>query len=346
MKVKLKIRSVLAASVGVVALLGSACGVAAPEEAASFDGRSIPTSIVDALATDEAFAALIGFQVSESDAVVAGTTARSVLDFLLQSEALSSVARDQGIDVEPDESALAATIEDLQTQGYEFGLDDLSSEAVELLSRFVVLDRAIGEAGRGYGTPTEADLRFTYEALEESGRWERTCVTMIGGPPELAGDAIDAVRSGVPLAEVPDEVEGIQLAVDAGVQCATGTDLATLPGDLAAEVAEAETDGLVGPIDVEGSSQPLAVIFTVSERGTQSFAEAREELEAVVVPSILAVRTARNAEVNPRYGGPVELELVQGQPDPTTGQPGAPSLAARVSRPQAPEASQDALLGP
>lgn len=343
---KVKIRSVLAVSVGVVALVASACGVAAPEEAASLDGRSIPTSVVDALATDEAFAALIGFQVSESDAVVAGTTARSVLDFLLQGEALSMAAREQGLEVEPDRSALAATIEGLQSQGYEFGLDDLSSEAVEVLSRFVIADRAIAEAGKGFGTPNEDDLRFTYDALADSGRWERTCVTMIGGPPEQAASAIDAVRSGTPLAEVPDEVEGIQLAIDAEVQCATGADLATLPGDLATEVAEAEIGEITGPVDVEGGSQPLAVVFTVSERATLSFAEATEELDAVVAPSLLAVRTARNAEVNPRYGGPVELGLVQGQADPTTGQPGSPSLVARVSRPKAPESPQDTLPGP
>lgn len=341
-----KLRIVLAASLGVVALVGSACGVAAPEEAASLDGRSIPASVVDALATDEAFAALIGFQVSESDAVVPGATARSVIDFLLQGEALASVARDQGLDVEPDESAVAATIEGLGAQGYEFGVDDLSSEALEVLSRFVVADRAVLEAGQGYGSTTEADLRFAYEALEESGRWERTCVTMVGGPPESADDAMDALGSGTPLAELPDEVEGIQLAIDAEVMCATGADLATLPGDLAAEVDDAETGEMVGPIDVDESSQPLVVIFTVSERGTQSFAEAREELEAVVGPSLLAVRTARLAEVNPRYGGPVELELVQGQTDPTTGQPGQPSLVARVSRPQAPEPPQATLLGP
>lgn len=346
MKVKVKFWSVLVVSVCVVALVGSACGVAAPESAASLDGRSIPASVVDALATDEAFAALIGFQVSDNDAVLDGSGARSVLDFLLQAEALVAFAEDQGLDTDPDEAALNQTIEGLKAQGYTFGVDDLSSEARDVLSRVVVADSAISQAGEGYGTPTEADLRFTYEALEESGRWERTCVTMVGGPPDLASDAIDAVRSGTPLAEVPDEVQGIQLAVDAEVQCANGADLATLPGDLAADVAEAETGELIGPIDVEGGSQPLAVIFKVTERGTQSFAEATKELEAVVGPSLLAVRTARNAEVNPRYGGPVELALVQGQPDPTTGRSGAPSLVARVSRPQAPEAPKDVLLGP
>lgn len=335
---KVNLRAALVASVGVVSLVAGACGVAAPEEAASLDGRSVSTSTVDALATDEAFAALLGFQVSDSDAVVAGATARSVLDFLLQGEALAAAAREQGLDVEPDDSAVAETIDGLRAQGYQFGVDDLSAEAKQVLSRFLAADKALGEAGQGYGTPTDSDLRFVYDALEESGRWERTCVTMVGGPPEAAEDALDAIESGTPLAQVPDEVPEMQLAVDSEVQCATGADLATLPGDLATEVADAPLDEVVGPVEVTGVNQPLVVIFTVSERGDQSFGDAREEMRAVVDASMLAVHTARNAVVNPRYGGPVELELVQGQMDPSTGQQSPPSLVARVSRPQAPEA--------
>lgn len=336
---KVRIRTALAVSVGVVAVTAGACGVAAPEEAASFDGNSIPASTVDALVTDDAFAALLGFEVSESDAVAAGASARSVLDFLLQGEALESAAREQGLDVEPDDSVVAETIQGLQAQGYEFDVDDLSVEAMEVLSRFLAADQALGEAGQGYGTPTEADLRFAYDALEESGRWERTCVTMIGGPPEAVEEALSAIESGTPLAEVPEEVTDMQLAVDSEVQCATGADLATLPGDLATEVADAPIGEVVGPVEVTGANQPLVVIFTVSERGAQSFEDAHDELEAVVVPSMLAVHTARDADVNPRYGGPVELEFVQGQMDPSTGQQGSPALVARVSRPQAPEVS-------
>lgn len=339
-----KPRVLLAASVGLVVLVAGSCGVAAPEEAAQIDGRSIPASVVDALSTDEAFAALLGFQASESEAVLPGSTARSVLDFLLQGEALWIAAQGMGLDPQPDESAAAATIEGLQAQGYTFGIDDLSPEAVEVLSRFVVADRALAEAGQDFGSVSEGDLRFAYDALDSSGQWDQTCVTMVGGAPELAEDALAATRAGVPLADLPEEVEGIQLAVDSEVRCATGADLATLPGDLAAEVEDAEIGELVGPMEVAGSSQPLAVLFVVSDRGTRDFEDARAELEAIVGPSLLAVRTARDTEVNPRYGGPVELELVQGQPGPT-GEPGAPSLAARVSRPEAPGEVSDVLAG-
>ena len=339
-KAKVTLRYALVASVGAIALVGGACGVASQEQAASLYGRSVSTATVDALSTDEAFATLVGFEVSESDAVLPGTTARSVLDFLLQGAALEQVAEDQGLDVEPDDSALAAMLEDLKTQGYTFGADDLSPEARDVLSRFLAVDRAVSEAGKGYGRPTEEDLRFAYEALEESGRWRQTCVTMIGGPPEAAEQALQLIESGTPVAKVPEEISDMQLAVDAEVQCATDADLGTLPGDLATQVADAPLDEMVGPVEVTGLNQPLAVIFSVSKREVQSFEAAREGLESIMGPSILAVRTARDAEVNPRYGGPVELTLTQGQTDPTTGQQTQPTLVARVSRPQAPQTSE------
>ncbi len=316
-------------------LVATSCGVAASPDAAEIDGRSIPASTVDALATDEAFAALVGFQVSDSDAVLVGSTARGILDFLLQGEALGLIAEDQGLDAAADEALLAETIDGMAAQGYAFGLEDLSEEAHDVLARFVAADRAVAAGGADFGTADEEDLRFAYEALEDSGLWERTCVTMVGGDPALAREAAAALEDGAALVDLPEEVEGIQLAVDAEVQCATGADLGTLPGDLPDAVGEALEGELVGPVEVEGAGQPLTVFFEVDSRETLGFDEARGELEPLVEQSLLAVRIARDTEVNPRYGGPVELEVVQGQVDPT-GQ-ALPALAARVSRPVAPD---------
>ncbi len=333
-----KFRFVLAAALGAVALVAGSCGVAAPNAAASLDGHDIPASTVDALATDEAFTALVGLQASDSEAVVPGDTARPVLDFLLQEEALWQFAKGKGLDLKPDESLLADTIEGLKQQGYQFAMSDLSPEARDVLSRAVVADRAISGSGGSvdFGDPTDADLRFTYDSLKDSGRWEKTCVTMVAAPPELGKDIVAAVEGGTELAKVPDQVEGSQLAVDAESQCASGADLATLPPELAAAVTDAAVDELVGPLEVSGASQPLSVVFEVSGRETDSFEDANAELTALVGPSLLAVRTARDAEVNPRYGGPVELAVVTGQ-TAANGQAAPPSLAARVSRPQAPE---------
>lgn len=325
------------ACAALIGVLASSCGVAGPSDAAEIEGRGIPAETVDALAADEAFAALVGFNVSDSDAVIVGSTARGVLDFLLQGEALALLAEDQGLDVSADDALLAETIQGMTAQGYGYELGDLSPEAREVLARFVAADRAVAEAGADFGEPTEDDLRFAYDELEDSGRWERTCVTMVGGSPELADRALESLDAGSELLDLPEEVEGIQVAVDSEVQCATGSDLATLPGGLAERIEEAPRGELVGPVEVEDVGQPLVVFFEVDERRSVDFEEAREELAALVGQSLLAVRIARNTEVNPRYGAPVGLEVVQGQQSPT-GQPGLPVLAARVSRPAAPAA--------
>ncbi|MEZ5267316.1 MAG: hypothetical protein R2789_01680 [Microthrixaceae bacterium] len=71
-------------------------------------------------------------------------------------------------------------------------------------------------------------LRFAYDSTAESGRWERTCLDMVGGPPEVAQDASSALDGGSEVLDLPDEVPGIQLALDSTQQCATGADLAGL----------------------------------------------------------------------------------------------------------------------
>lgn len=340
----MELRSFLAASVVLIALVGASCGVAAPDAAATIDGRSIPAELVDRLSADEAFASLIGFQASDSEAVLSGSSARSVIDFLLRGETLAAFAEREGIDVEPDEDGLEATLDQLRQSGYSVKMEDLSSEAREVLSRFVAMDAALARAGGDLGQPSEADLRYAYRELAPTGTWEgRTCVTMIGGPPDAIEEAVDLADSGTALTDIPGEVDDIQVGLDAAVQCYSDAQLETLPGGLAADVSGAGIDELTGPIDVESPNGPLSVVFEVSYRGKLGFEQARGELETLVASSALAVRTARLAEVNPRYGGPVELQLVPGQVNPTTGQSGPPSLVAQVSRPQAPGAAPEVL---
>jgi hypothetical protein len=323
-------RSLTAVAVA-VALAGASCGVASDDVAATYEGAEIQTATVDALASDAAFAELFGFQIGQSTAVVESVTARTVLDFLLQGQALMIEARDQGLDVRPDQAALAATVEGLQQQGYSYALEDLSDEARAVLSRFVVADQLLAESGGSVGSPTRADLRFVYDETQSSGRWERTCLTMVAAL-ATEGDAMaDAIADGVDLAEIPGVVPEAQVALDPQQACATAADLAGLPPGLAAEVESAEIGLMVGPVEVEQpEGPPLVVFFEVESTEKVDFDSALEELEAEVAQSLLAVRVARFAEVNPRYGDGVGLESAASET-------GESALVARVQRPQAPQ---------
>ncbi len=321
----------LTAVAATLALVGVSCGVAADDIAATYQGSEIPTATVDALSGDAAFAELFGFQVGETTSVVDSATARTVLDFLLEGEALVAAAHDQGLDVRPDETQLATTIQGLQEQGYSYALEDLSDEARAVLAEFVVADQLLAQAGADVGSPTRADLEFVYEATEASGRWDRTCLTMVAA---LAsdGDAMEmALDEGIELARLPEVVPQAQVALDSAQACSTAADLAGLPPQLAAEVESAATGRLIGPIEVEqADGPPLAVFFEIESTETVDLESALEELEAEVSQSMLAVRLARFAEVNPRYGDGMGLESASSQS-------GQNALVARVQRPQAPE---------
>ncbi len=327
----------LGAGVASLLLVASACGVADPDVAASFGDEDIAASTVDALMTDEAFAELLGYPVSDSEALIDGDTTRSVLDWMIEGAALAALAEEAGVEVEPDEAALAATIEEFRAQGYGFTIEDLGDEAREVLALRLATEEALAGAVEVF-EPTEDDVVFAFEAIGESGRWSETCLDMVGGEPDLAGAARSAIDEGFSVLDLTDEVPGMQLALESSQQCATGADLATLPPELAEQVADAPIGEVVGPVEVSQGGQTVVVVFVVESRNDLGFEDVREELTAEVAQSLLAVRIARGAEVNPRYGAGVELELVQGAADPT-GVPSAPVLAARVARPEAPGGS-------
>ncbi|MCP4435657.1 MAG: hypothetical protein GY812_09215 [Actinomycetia bacterium] len=314
--------------VAAMALVASSCGVAANDVAASLNGSDISTDSVDALAADEAFSQLFGFQVGTADSsVVSASTARTVLDFLLEGEALIQAAEESGLTVEADDTMLTETITGLQQQGYAFGVADLSDEARDFLSRFVVADRIVATTGGNLGEPTEADLRFVYGETADSGRWERTCLTLVAALADDAEAVADVLEDGAELIEVPDSVTDAQVAIDPSQACATAVDLAQLPPVLVDSIGGAEAGVVVGPIEVEqGGGPALVAYYEVESVERVDFESARSELEAEVAQSYLAVQIARGTEVNPRYGDGVALEAAQSQT-------GAPALVARVQRP-------------
>lgn len=326
--------AVLSLVVG-ASLLAGACGLAANDVAATYQDREISTETVDALASDDVMAQLIGYSIGDGDAVVEGSNARTVLDFLLEGEALIDAAEDTGARIDGDEALLEQTLAELAQQGFSFGVDNLSVQAREFLARFVQADQVIARAqapgSDPFGTPTEDDLRFVYEQTAESGRWDRTCVTAVASVVEDTDLLAEALSEGLELADVADVAPQAQVAIDPSIACVTEADFAQLPPELTEEIRSAPDGVLVGPLVLDsGGGQEIVVFLEVDSRQTVDFEAAREELEAEVAQSILAVRIARESTVNPRYGdGPVLVGA--------TSQSGAPSLVARVERPQAPD---------
>lgn len=316
-------------------LLAGACGVAADDVAATYQDREISTDTVDVLASDDVMAQLIGYSIGDSEAVLDATNARTVLDFLLEGEALVAAAEELGSSVEGDEALLAQTLAGLSQQGFSFGIDDLSDEAREFLARFVEAQEVVNAAGAALGEPTEEELRYVYDETADSGRWDRTCVTAVASIVEDADLLAEAFSEGLALADVTDVAPQAQVAIDPSVACVTEADFAQLPPELTEEIQSAPEGVLVGPLELDsGGGQEIVVFFEVDSRRTVDFDAAREELEAEVGQSILAVRIARESSVNPRYGsGPALVGA--------TSQSGAPSLVARVERPQAPEVAPE-----
>lgn len=329
-------RQVVALSLALcAALVAASCGIAADDVAATYRDSEISTATVDALASDEAMAQLVGYPIGEPESVVEGTNARTVLDFLLEGEALIATAEELGSSIEGDEALLTQTLAGFAQQGFTFGIDDFSDEAREFLARFVEADSMIAGTDFTLGDPTEGELRFVYSETAESGRWDRTCVTVVASVLEDTELLAEAFDEGLELVDVLTVAPQAQLALDPSVACATAADFSQLPPELSTEIEAASPGSLVGPIEVASDAGPaLVVFFEVESRESVDFEAAREELAAEVAQSLLAVRIARESEVNPRYGdGPALVGA--------TSQSGAPSLVARVQRPEAPEVVPD-----
>lgn len=312
-------------------MFAASCGVAADDVAATYRDSEISTATVDALASDEAMAQLVGYPIGEGESVVEGTNVRTVLDFLLEGEALIATAEELGNPIEGDEDLLSQTLAGFAQQGFTFGIDDFSDEAREFLARFVEADGVISASEFSLGDPTEDELRFVYAETAEGGRWDRTCVTVVASLVEDTEVLLEAFDGGLELVEVLTVAPQAQVALDPSVACATAADFAQLPPELATSIESASPGTVVGPIELAADAgPPLVVFFEVESRESVDFEAAREELVAEAAQSLLAIRIARESEVNPRYGdGPALVGA--------TSQSGAPSLVARVKRPEAPE---------
>lgn len=320
----------------VAALVSSSCGVIADDVAASYGGTEFSTQLVDSLASDARLAPLIGLDPVEGGGAIEGTVARAVLDFLLQGQAIVDQAERQGITVKEDGDLLQQVLDGGEQP---VDADDLSEEVRTVLARFVSANQALSQTGLEPDPPTEDDLRYVYDELDDGAQWERICLTLVSAPTESVGDVRDSLAGGTALAEIPGEVEGAQLEVDAEAACVPTSSVDLLPTELSEGILAASPGEVDGPVQVAlPDGTELAAWFEVDSTSTLSFTEARAELGPLLSTpqSSLALSIARNSEVNSRYGDGIELAVRQPQaqaPD----QSSAPVLVASVGRPPAPE---------
>jgi hypothetical protein len=316
----------LALAASLAAVVAGGCGVIADDTAATYGSTDIPTSLVDAMASDEALVELLGWQAATGESVVPGSTARNAIDLALEAEALFEVADDAGVEYSADVAALEQALSGTPAP---VEIDDLDPEVRDFLARYTSASAALGAATPELPEPSEGELREIYRSLSDD--LAGTCLTLVAVPADVADAATEAIEGGGGLEEAVEGVEGAQVVFTAATDCPGGDDLATnLPPDLLAQVESAEPGERVGPVTVEGQQSDFLVWFEVESRGAPAFEDARERLVALAAGSPLAVRIVLDSTVNPRYGGPPELTL-------STDARGQAFLRATVARPEAPE---------
>ncbi len=309
----------LAAGVAVAAL-ASGCGVAADDRAAVVLGASVPTAVVDELASDEAFLQAVGGGLPGTESVIPGDSARAALSFEIQRTAaqvelerwapelagLSGSELDQAVGL----AEASATVEQQAPPG-------LSELAVGELSAFVAYTTRLGErlqaiVGGPGGSASEADLRALYDGAP--GLWNRTCVAVVAVAAEQSDVVAERVSAGRSVEEVVGEVDGAELVFDPARECVP---TAQLPDALREEVVGATPGATQGPVVLSSErTGAIAVFFRVEGTERLAFEDpaAQEQLEGLVQNLASAQQPSQAAgfwlnlilaggvEVNPRYG--------------------------------------------
>lgn len=287
-----------------VAVAFSGCGVAANDTAATVDGVTISASLVNDLASDDAFVGAMASQALDAprDGVVAGDTARQVLSFLITSEVLAQEVQRWGAEVDDDGITEAESMIDEQAPR-------LDGRARDVVLRFLV-DRAALQARLAALDPSsEDDMRRLYDGVPTY--WDQVCLTAVVVPQDVIADAREAVAGGSTLEELAEEADGSQV-VATPEQCLPHQ---YLPEVLRARVASAAAGELEGPIADVFPGQDAVVFFEVERVQVLAFGDAGDELEQLAqsiaqngVEAWLNLKVNQAVEVDPRYGSEVEVD--------------------------------------
>ncbi len=123
--------------------------------------------MVNALVTDEDFAALQGVSVGEDEKVLDATSARGVLDVLLETEALTSEVQEQGLELDSGDAA-AQFVRQEQDRGPSARMTCPQTRKV-LERYFVSRSRSSSRTASRCARSDRADLRYIYDELAVDG---------------------------------------------------------------------------------------------------------------------------------------------------------------------------------
>ncbi len=312
----------LIALTGVSMMLLVSCGVIADDNAATAQGTPISVETVNAMAEDPVFAGLLNFEPAGSESVLRGATARNSLDFAIRTETIVNEAERWGLEVTIDQQKVASGLT-------AAGVDPagLSDEALDQVGRQLSAYDLLSARFSGLAEPTEEDLRLLYDGAPVL--WERTCMLAITASVESEDTVNEALDSGGTLRTTAVAHDGVEIAADPEEACAGEGDL---PPDLVDVVNEAPIDEVTGPVAISPQGPEVLVWFVVEERQELSFEEVRQDAMLLAerfatqpVDAWIAFVMVNSVEVNPRYGGPVQMV------DDLRG-----GVSARVTRPDAP----------
>ncbi len=307
----------LSSLLGVAALLGTTgCGVAADDTAATVNGEVIKASLVNELASSDAFVSAMSAQALKDQrvGVIDGDDARQVLAFLVQKVLLAQeVERWDAQVTDQDRSAAAQTIQQQAPQ--------LSASQRAIVAEFLTDRQALNTRLSKLSAARESDLRAMYDAL--GPYWNQVCLTAVAVPSASVRAAQRALDRGSKLTDLPKRVTSVQL-VATDKQCIP---VSALPSVLRTSVHDAPGGAVIGPVRGIYPGDEAVLWFVVGSRRHLSFDDARDQLAQVAqsmaqqaVASWLSLKIDEGVTVNPQYGSEVEV----GQSGLTVSAPAVP----------------------
>lgn len=308
-------RRALLVLTSVVAIAAVSCGVVADTTAATISGRTVSVSDVDTLAASPAFLQLLQGQPASAEpqeSRVAGSAARSALQFELERVAYAALAEDLGLSVDPavtQEADTWVSQQEAQLQGQA-----LDPRVRELLVSYIENQLLVYEYVRGADARDRGVLERFYDRL--SSRWDQRCVTIVGADAAQVDAFQDLRRSGAGVDAIAEAVEGAEVVVDAATGCVSRVDL---PGSLLSVIDRLRTGSTSEAIELDGAVYVVRLDGRRQVGLDEAAAELAEMIQAAAQsgPQALIMGELATATVNPRYGqGVLPTGVVVAPPTP------------------------------